>query len=131
MHTYGEELRNKYLEGEDPWDYEGITNPNKMKFNKEEIEQIIKNWKNCFSFFLENWGFNESAIEALFEWGESGHNWDKLHYSDEEWNVSLQGAYDAFYWEYQYCCDRMSMDRLFRTHHKFNLFLQKYKNIIK
>jgi hypothetical protein len=86
----------------------------------------IKNWKNLFSEVLSNWGFTEPSISKLFEWGaEYGHNWEKLHPSQEEELQSSTEILEDFWNEVSYCSDRMSIDRLFRCHWLYNYYFIK------
>ena len=71
------------------------------KRNPEKVAE----WELFLIRYLEDLGWNKRAISDYVSWGEHGFN-DKRHH---EMNDELQ-----FYSEVSYCCDRMSMDRLFR-----------------
>lgn len=65
--------------------------------------------------------FNIAAINKLFEWGDGGHNWTALHKGNTEYeNYNEDEILSEFKAEVSYTYDRMSLDRLFRTHWLFN-----------
>lgn len=82
-------------------------------------------WENLFKEVLKNWGFNKTAQDKLFEWGKYGHNWEKLHENSIEEDMPANEVLNQFFGEVDYCSDRMSLDRLFRCHWLYNLYLRK------
>ena len=90
-----------------------------------KIDQIPNIWFEFFKVYLKSLGFNLKAIKALFEWGESGHNWQKLHPSNEIEKASPNVIRNQFQNEVFYIYDRMSLDRLFRAHWLYNVLQQK------
>lgn len=82
-------------------------------------------WEGLFKEVLKNWGFDKNAQNTLFEWGNHGHNWTKLHENDSEKSMPANEVLESFFAEVDYCSDRMSMDRLFRCHWLYNLYLRK------
>jgi hypothetical protein len=85
----------------------------------------VEQWKDLFCRQLKQWGFNDKATDALFLWGTEGHNWNKLHPSDNDLQVPANEILGSFYGEVSYCSDRMSIDRLFRCHWLYNLYKMK------
>lgn len=89
---------------------------------------IIKNkWEQLYKKQLFQWEFNGKATNDLFEWGENGHNWSKLHTTDKEDEKFCINWLDDFLYELEYCSDRMSLDRLFRCHWLYNQAIYSYK----
>jgi hypothetical protein len=82
---------------------------------------IIRLWKAFFcTALIEIYKFNTSAAEEMFNWGSDDHNWEKLHSTDEILSIA------DFKSEVNYISDRISLDRLFRTHWMINqLMLDK------
>lgn len=104
---------------------EVIESNDKIEFNS--ILKIKNRWEQLYKKQLIQWEFNKKATNDLFEWGENGHNWSKLHTTDEEDKKSCINWLDDFSYELDYCCDRMSLDRLFRCHWLYNQAIYKYK----
>jgi len=92
-------------------------------FSKNELG--LKYWKPLFVLVLLRWGFNTKSAKKLFEFGEYGHNWEKLHETEEEKKKTLEEKLKDFYGYIGYCSDRMGFDRLFRIHFIYNL-IQRY-----
>jgi hypothetical protein len=91
--------------------------------------KVFNTWKEIFTGALEYWGFNDPAISSLFNWGCSSltgyrgeHNWKKLHSTDEEILWSSEEKLQRFLSEVSYISDRITLDRLFRTHWLFNFW---------
>lgn len=98
--------------------------------NKITIDLIIKiknRWEELYKKQLFQWQFNKKAANDLFEWGENGHNWSKLHTTEEEDEKTYIDWLHDFLYELEYCCDRMSLDRLFRCHWLYNQAIHSYK----
>ena len=76
-------------------------------------------WFYCFNFVLRNWGFSKKSIHHLFyNWDMS--NWDALHLENTKYKGFISHDLKRiFFFECVYVCDRMSFDRLFRTHWLF------------
>lgn len=111
-------------------------------------EQLRKLWFDVFSRYTAYWGWNTNATETMFSFGEDGHNWELLWFPpknakeekqskrDSRYQVndylkaytysSSKKALDAFIGELDYCWDRMSIDRLLRTHWQFNALCKHY-----
>jgi len=89
----------------------------------------LKYWKPLYLIQLQQWGFGLSGASVMFNWGESGHNWKKLHPDEAEEKASPELVLNWFYSEVEYCSDRMSLDRLFRCHWLYNLYQQKVHKI--
>jgi hypothetical protein len=113
----------------------------KPKITKNfNIKQLILLWEDVFVKCLLAWGFSNKSAKMLFKWGESGHNWELLWFPGQnktnpllkEFEISLEELITKFYYETNYCSDRMHDDRLFRCHWQFNNFVyqfkQKYEN---
>lgn len=96
-----------------------------IKIDQGDQKDIDKNWKEFFSCYLKDCGFNYTAIEALFEWGSDGHNWSELHIDKTEYkDYNKDQLLQRFICEVHYIYDRMSLDRLFRTHWLYNQWKQ-------
>ena len=77
---------------------------------------LAKAWKSYLSRMLKSCGWNKSAINQIFEWGNTGHNWKALWFDDEFQEEKVK----TFQSDLMYFSDRMSLDRLFRLHHHYN-----------
>ncbi len=94
-----------------------------------DYHKFRKLWYNYFSTILKNQKFNQVSIDQLFGWGNFGHNWKTLHdENDKDWqhDKTKKQLFDSFYAEVYYISDRMSLDRLFRTHWLFNKISNKH-----
>lgn len=95
--------------------------------DKPTKKQLKKLWKPAFIRILRNYyGFNKKAAETMFDWGSQGHNWSALHHTFEE---SLEEVLESFTYEVRYICDRISLDRLLRTHHMYNHYFATLSHI--
>jgi hypothetical protein len=92
------------------------------------VNKIKVEWEELFKLQLKEWGFNDIASNELFEWGNRGHNWDRLHSTEEEDKLSISECLLQFSGEIYYCSDRMSLDRLFRCHWLYNHAIIQFKN---
>ena len=86
-------------------------------------------WKGYFYIACNLLGIKgKSSVNALFEWGENGHNWEALWLSESDYKDStISEIYYDFTDEAIYIADRLSLDRLFRTHWLYN----QYKRLLK
>ena len=91
------------------------------------ILHIKSEWKRLFKLQLSEYGFNNIAITELFVWGNNGHNWNKLHTNVEEEKKNVIEWLGKMAGEIYYCCDKMSLDRLFRCHWLFNHTIIQFK----
>jgi len=91
------------------------------------ILQIKSEWKRLFKLQLSEYGFNNISIRELFIWGNNGHNWNKLHTNVEEEKKNVIEWLGKMAGEIYYCCDKMSLDRLFRCHWLFNHTIIQFK----
>jgi hypothetical protein len=93
------------------------------------IDQVIKwasaadrskvdEWLEFEAAYLKIWGWNDKAIACYKSWGKGGFNNDLLHF-----DTHLKD----FYSEVNYASDRMSMDRLFRCHCKYQTLIRADK----
>jgi hypothetical protein len=88
-------------------------------------EDVTNLWKNYFTIACNYLGIKDiTSINVLFEWGENGHNWEQLWLSEnpDYKNATVSEIYQDFTTEAMYISDRMSLDRLFRTHWLYNVF---------
>lgn len=88
-------------------------------------------WRSYFFQRLYGMGWNKIAIQDLFTWGASGHNWKALWHGDTEGKVTPEDreAYRGHMSsDFGYFSDRMSMDRLFRLHWWFNGIQNEYRH---
>ena len=86
-------------------------------------------WKSLYILQLMYWGFSKKSAEHLFEWGSYGHNWEKLHPTEEDSKKTIEEITNRFYGEVAYCSDRMWLDRLFRCHWLYNYKLLRDKDV--
>jgi len=107
--------------------YNYIDIDDKNKIHLDMIINIKSKWEEIFNLQLTRWGFNDISISELFEWGNGGHNWSKLHTTDEEEKQNTIKWLGNFASEIHYCYDRMSLDRLFRCHWLFNHAIIQFK----
>ena len=98
--------------------------------NSVFMPDFIGDFKKVFESYFAAQGFDKKNIEILFQWGEYGHNWNKLHPSDAESSRSQEEKLAELIAELHYCSDRMSMDRMFRCHWLFNQFCLQYRQQI-
>ena len=112
------------------------------KLSNDDIVFLIKKWKETIKRITVNcWGWNEITANDIFDWGSGGHNWKLLWFPGDEdkenpknqfltefVNKDSKELLKNFLYELNYCSDRMSMDRLFRCHWEFNLFLRTWLN---
>lgn len=70
-------------------------------------ESDIDNWLKYCRKYLENYKWNEKAINDFIKWGKNGYNNKLLQFP-----ITLLDVFD----EINYCSDRMTLDRLFRCH---------------
>jgi hypothetical protein len=88
-------------------------------------ENVTNLWKNYFTLSCNYLGIKDiTSINVLFEWGENGHNWKQLWLSEnpDYKNATVSEIYQNFTAEAIYIADRLSLDRLFRTHWLYNMF---------
>ena len=105
---------------------------NETKYNVVDLLELFANRKFDISFWpglyvlqLRKWGFNLPSAKKLAEWGSEGHNWEKLHPSEAEKEMTPEAILGRFYAEVGYCSDRMGLDRLFRCHWLYNEYLRR------
>lgn len=96
-----------------------------------ERQSNIKYWEPLFTLQLQRWGFGRSGASTMFKWGEHGHNWVKLHPTEEEEKLAPDVVLNMFYAEVDYCSDRMSLDRLFRCNWLYHLYLNRCRALKK
>lgn len=90
------------------------------KKNQHSItyDEIYENWFLCFHYVLKsfNCGFKTKTIRNIFDNFDMS-NWLLLHINKTEFRkYTAEEMFNAFYAEANYTADRMSYDRLFRTH---------------
>lgn len=98
--------------------YETITSFEDVGMN---FEKVHDRWFGCFTYILEkfNTGFNKDSIKSLF-YDFDMENWRTMHLENTEYkDKSKQELFESFAGECWYTSDRMSYDRLFRTHWLF------------
>lgn len=89
------------------------------------FEEICYRWFLCFEYILIkfNCGHNSKTIKSLF-YDFDMANWSALHRENTEYkDHTKEQLIVDFCQECSYICDRVSYDRLFRTHW---LFRQAY-----
>lgn len=83
---------------------------------ENDLKKIEKLWKQFFFIYLESLGFNKESINHLFSW-QIGNNWRDLHIENTEFKLYNKTLLlERFKGQIEYIFDRMSLDRLFRTH---------------
>lgn len=91
------------------------------------FDVLHEKWFLCFSEVLKlfNKGFNEDSIKALFYEFDMA-NWKALHLENTEYKTKTKKELlDSFLRECYYISDRLSFDRLFRTHWLFKQVFDK------
>jgi hypothetical protein len=85
--------------------------------NYSEIKKI---WKEFFDITLKDIGIkSQKSIDILF-WEWDMCNWKAMHKENSEYkDNSRKEMYDSFSGEASYIADRISLDRVFRTHWLF------------
>lgn len=99
---------------------------------KDKFPVLLEKWKKCFHFVLLsfNVGFTEQSINSLFEdWDME--NWKEMWLENSEYkDYSKDRLIATFCNECGYISDRVSYDRLFRTHWLFKkAFYDELKQI--
>ena len=100
---------------------------------KMGFEELHLKWFQCYSFILKSFksGFNEKSIKSLF-YNWDMENWKAMHQEETEYKgYSKKKLIDAFCGECNYISDRVSYDRLFRTHWLFLRAFEEEMNTIK
>ena len=83
------------------------------------VEEIISKWKQCFIYILNKREYPFMVIEDLFN-NFSMDNWHDLHKENTKYaTFTKKELYEEFCLECCYICDRVDLDRLFRTHWLF------------
>lgn len=82
--------------------------------------EIKKIWKEFFDITLKDIGIkSKKSINILF-WEWDMCNWKAMHRENSEYkNCSRKEMYNSFSREASYIADRISLDRIFRTHWLF------------
>jgi len=78
-----------------------------IDWSEIETPNDIDKWLSFCKRYLENYEWNNRAINDFLEWGKYGYNNSKLYF---------EVSYEEFYNEVEYCSDRMTLDRLVRCH---------------
>ena len=101
--------------------YKEINNLQKLK----TFESIHNKWFWIFNYYLQTLDFNDESVKKLFyDWDMD--NWKAMHREKSEYkNYSNKQLLEDFKGDMNYCSDRMSLDRLFRNHWKFNQIFSK------
>ena len=92
-----------------------------------EFDELHYKWHQCFTHFLKSLrlGYNQKIIDSLF-YDFDMENWKDLHKENTEYSeTTSQELVEEFTGECHYICDRMSYDRLFRTHWLFKQAFDK------
>lgn len=78
-----------------------------IEWSEKTNPNDIDRWLDYCKEYLENYEWNQKAIQDFLEWGKYGYNNQRLNFDVN---------YQEFYNEVEYCSDRMTLDRLFRCH---------------
>lgn len=82
-------------------------------------EEIISKWKQCFIYILNKRDYPVMVIEDLFN-NFNMENWYDLHKENTRYaNYDKNELYIEFCSACFWICDRVDLDRLFRTHWLF------------
>jgi len=93
----------------------------------DTFEEVNKHWFKCFSYILLRLckHYNREVIKDLFI-NFSMENWGALHREVTEYSdTSKEELKEEFDSECNYIADRISYDRLFRTHWLFRQVYEK------
>jgi len=84
---------------------------------------VATTWRILFMLYAKRLGFRRRETALLLEFGKGGHNWSRLHPTEEEsaWGHDQRLAHFAS--ELHYVSDRMTLDRLLRTNWYYNHWL--------
>jgi hypothetical protein len=94
---------------------------------KRSFKVLHENWFRCFEYILKSFkvGFTKKVIHSLF-YNWTMENWTAMHQEETEYKgYTKKKLIGAFCGECCYISDRVSYDRLFRTHW---LFLRSFEN---
>ena len=84
----------------------------------KDFKRLHKDWMQCFNHILKsfNCGFTNKCIESLY-YDFDMDNWKAMHKENSEYkDCNKDELIENFVWECAYIADRVSYDRLFRTH---------------
>lgn len=97
-----------------------------------DFKTLYSKWKKCFIYILVSiFKFKKQSAIKLF-YNFDMENWTALHIENTEYkNYSKNELIEAFVNECDYISDRISYDRLFRTHWLFKQSFDKEFNEIK
>ena len=96
----------------------------------ESFKTIHKNWYKCFKYFLLKSGHTKKSVKSLFYDFEMS-NWNALHKENTPYkDHTREELIESFKNECAYISDRMSYDRLFRTHRIFRLAFEEDLKVI-
>lgn len=84
---------------------------------------VEKMWRQAFSCALKHLGFTRKQRSYLWCELASG-NWERLHLTAAEAEISADEWLDQFSWDVFYCSDRWSFDRVTRCHWMFRQYMQ-------
>jgi hypothetical protein len=80
------------------------------------VDTAVYAWRKCFFYILSKRGYNLKASEDLFN-NFNMENWYDLHKENTKYETFIkEELYEEFCSECCYICDRVDLDRLFRTH---------------
>lgn len=82
-------------------------------------EEIVSKWRQCFIYILGKRDYPIMVIEDLFN-NFNMNNWYDLYKENTKYaDYHEEELYEEFCSECCYICDRVDLDRLFRTHWLF------------
>lgn len=94
-----------------------------------DFDELYKRWFSCFLYILKSFkvGYTFTVASSLF-FDFHMMNWIDLHKENSEYkDYTKEKLIESFCGECHYICDRVSYDRLFRTHW---LFIQAFDKIL-
>lgn len=95
--------------------------------SKSDFEKLHKEWFQCFDYIMRVFkvGHNSKTIKSLF-YNFDMDNWTALHKEKTEYkDYTREKLIKSFCSECSYISDRVSYDRLFRTHWLFRQAFEK------
>ena len=86
---------------------------------EESFDEVRVIWEEFFFRAFKMMGMNKKSIKVLWEDFEMS-NWKAMWFEGSEFeNYTYRELFETFVGEAHYICDRLSIDRIFRTHWLF------------
>lgn len=86
---------------------------------EESFDEVRVIWEEFFFRAFKMMGMNKKSIKVLWEDFEMS-NWKAMWFEGSEFeNYTYRELFETFVGEAHYICDRLTIDRIFRTHWLF------------